>query len=503
MASVEFYNHADLVDSLSTYQGIADFEDGRVDAVVSYLVPHASETDGTAEGAAQFANRRKRLHNINYVSPYLTIHWSHCSQPHTYGGLESDALQAIQADATGYREDATQVARARLWYYMRDGRVGTYVDGPSAIADDRATARATGERSYQVLYEARKIRYWEHFTSGARKGQLSEVILEERPVRAADGKTHMRYRRLFFEDKEAAATNPDATYSWQILEDQSTSKVVLASKSVKCDVKGEGTGGINEIPFVIMGDGPDESFAKDTWALNKAHMNLESVVSNILHNQGFQRTAMAGVTKEEVTKIAEWTYTLLQNPEARIFTIEAGSPDGCFREVERIERQLHRRAKFEFNQLADDTRQTQSAESKAKDLIVQKAIYDNTLDMLQGVEASIYRLHALYEGEKDTGSISCSIARDYGLEDEMAEQQQLQLVFAQAQQLGVTDLQKEILKMQAARLRYIPNESETEAEVRERIMQAIAAANNERSTALDRFGARGLSFFGAEEQPEQ
>lgn len=490
MNKLSFANHPELVRYWDDYCSVRDFEDGCVSRVSRHLQPHRSETDNTPEGAASFANRQARLYNVNLVGPYLFLHWCHMSQPITLGGMDSDAMKAIEDDVTGFGDDYTQAARDVLWLYERDGRVGVLVDGPSQIADDRETARLNEERSYQVIYDATKIRDWEVFTSGPRKGQLSRLVLEQ-PDMSADGKTYELFR-MFVQPPEEGAL-----FQWFDLRAQEERKdySLITQGKQEYEVVASGTGGLTEIPFVIMGDGPEESFAKDSWPLNKAWLNLNSVLSNIIYNQGFQRSIFSGISKEELTKMTEWTVTVVHGENAQIFTIPPGDPVAAQQECDKVKREAHRRAKFEFNQLADDTREVQSAESKSKDLVVQKVIYDNTLDYLEATLLKIYRFHAEFENE-NPDNITVSIARDYGIEDTTAETAEMEAVWTEARELGVIELRKEILKMRASRLKFLPDDGEDVAAVRARVLEAIDAAQAPADRASSAINGFGASLFG-------
>lgn len=481
--------HANLVRDWETYQAIRDFDDGSHAAVVDHLIPHRSEVDGTPEGKAIFANRRKRLYNVNFVNPYLFLHWCHMSQPMTFGGMEGDALKSIEADATGFRKSFVTVARDRLWHRIRDGRVGTLVDGPADIATDRASARAAGERSFQVLYAATEIRDWAFFTKGPRKGQLSRLVLRQ-PNEEIAGQECEVYR--LFEQKDDA----NARFEFFDLACRARRSEVLGERSQELDVlPGRfGVGGLAEIPFVLWGDGPEESFAKDTWFLNFSWMNLNSVVSHIIYNQGFQRSIFSGIDKEEIAKMTEWTVTVTSSDRAQIFTIPPGDPVAAQLECDKLKREIHRRAKFEFNQLADDTRQVQSAESKTVDQKVRVKIYDNTLDEQTEVEREICRLHALYEGAA-AENVDVSIGRDYGLDDDSAELAEMKEVWNEARELGVVELQKQILKIRAARLKFLPTDDETEDEVRDAMMDAVDAAQPAPRSSSTLLGAQGRGLF--------
>ena len=56
MAEFTVVAHRELIEEWDTYRKIADFTDGSKERVLKYLVPHRSETDGTAEGEAALAD---------------------------------------------------------------------------------------------------------------------------------------------------------------------------------------------------------------------------------------------------------------------------------------------------------------------------------------------------------------------------------------------------------------------------------------------------------------
>jgi hypothetical protein len=197
--------------------------------------------------------------------------------------------------------------------------------------------------------------------------------------------------------------------------------------------------------------------------LNKAIMNLGSVKSNCNYAQGFQRSFVTGASEDELKYTGESLLTLLKNEAARVFTIDAGNPQAIENEEAKLINECNRRAKFEYNQLADDSRQVQSAESKAKDLIARVGIYNYTLDLLETALEAIYTIHADFEGIRGA-EISVSIARDYGLEDEAAEMQELSEVFAQARELGATEVQKAILRTRIRKIKLIPKAEEKQTE---------------------------------------
>lgn len=462
MAAITLRNHPQLVADWETYAAIADLMTNDIKRVHKYLIPHASELD--ALGSRNFQNRKDRLVRVNHTKPYARIHASHMSQPISVGGAEDKRLDIVVKDATGFKQSLTQVARDRLKRFVRDGKVGTLVDSPAVIAKDRETARATKERSYQVLYDACDIRYWDVFREGPRKGQFKEVVLAE----PFSGKKQ-RFRRLLIGD------SANAKYQWQILEAKKTGFLSNAADDFQVEIvpNGEGEGGIGRIPFVVFGGGPEDSLISDVWPLDIAAMNMSSVKQNIVYNQGFQRSILAGVSPEEISKMSEFTVTLIQNVEARIFTIEAGNPQAATEEILKLERQIDRRGKFEYNQLAEDTRQVQSADSKSKDLKTREAVYTATVEYEESVESEIVKLHAEFEGV-DPERVAVTIGRDFGLKDEQAEQNKLALVFSHAREMKAHRLRKEILRIEASNLDYLPTEDEDAGAVKAAVLAEIA-----------------------------
>lgn len=498
-------NNPHLVRHWDTYWSIADFESNSHYRLKRHLIKNRAEDDGTADGKAIFTNRENRLYNIPFVSPYLFLHWCHMCQPITLSGMDGDALEAIKDDVTGYRKNYLTAARDRLWHRIMDGRVGILVDGPADIAKDRGTAKSTGERSYQTIYEAHEIRDWQWFTKGPRKGQLARLVLQQ-PDIEADGKRIAVFR--VFEQPEGLdakfqwfdVTKPDECTDIAVSGQRRVERhAVITSDPQELEVmpgaEHSGIGGLTEIPFVIWGDGPKESLADDVWFLSKAWMNLNSVLSHIIYNQGFQRSIFSGVDKEELVKMTEWSVTVVSGENAQIFTIPPGDPVAAQAECDKLKKEIHRRAKFEFNQLADDTRNVQSADSKAKDTIVQKVIYDMILDEQAEVERQIYRLHAQYEGA-DPEAIQASIDRDYGLEDANAEEVELLSLFNEARELGVFEPQKQVLRIRASRPKYLPTDTESEDDILKKVMDAIESAKPPAQQMADNINSLGTQLFG-------
>lgn len=475
--AVTVRNHPELIANLRDYNGIAAFTDGSIPAVLPYLIPYTVETGNSKEAKAAWANRRARLYNVNELAPALAIHAGHLAQKTAIDGLpEDEQIKAIQADVTGYGQNAVEFSREILELYMRDGRVGVLVDRSAAVADTAAEAKASGERSYQVLYEAKQIRSWKYFTAGPRKGLLSEVILDEPSWFDERGTEYAQLRRYTLEES--------GNFKYELLRAKDKNGLPLdpnaPNKEVLYDIVPDQSfdGALEYIPFYIWGCGPRESYLREIWELNAARMNLSSIKSNINYNQGFQRNAAAGAKPAELEKAGESLIWILSNENAKFFTIQAGDPAAIEKEEAVLKNEINRRRKFEFNQLADDTRQQQSAESKEKDMVARIGIYDQTLDTLEMLLVKIWTAHLDYEG-KSGAAVKVKIERDYGLDDELATSLELHTTFAEAQTIGAREVQKAVIRTRISKLRLIPKDGQSDDDLRKELFDDIEAAEPE------------------------
>ncbi|WZO97301.1 hypothetical protein EP7_004326 [Isosphaeraceae bacterium EP7] len=497
MADITFHTHPQLVRNWERYQKIADFEDGEHDRVVSYLWKYGLEKDSNPKAQAHYDSRVERLHNDNFVEQYLRLHIGHMSQPIHVNGIEAnERLGAIEKDVTGLGMSALLAAQERLRLYIRDGRVGTLIDSPAAVSQSKVEAIAEREQSYQVIYEATDIRYWERFTSGRRRGQLKSVILSAEPY-LHKGQVHASFRR--YSQPEAAG----APYRWEWMRTKLTTSVSPLVGDITCEVIDAGEGGVEGVPFVMWGNGPRESFVRSVVNQNCSHMNALSVRDNVLWYTGMQKNAFVGVTPEELDKWSEAAALMISNSEARIFTVESFDPVGLNNAIARLEKHIHRHGKFQYNQLADDTRQTQAADSKILDLKVQKDIYDKTLDRQTEVEREIWRWHARYERATpaEIDAISVSIARDYGFDDPAAEEAEHQAAWNEARELGAIKIQKQLLKARVYKMELYPVEGQTVEELRDELLgeiDALQARESRVSSAINGLGSR--LFGGADGQ---
>ena len=475
-----FKNHPELVANLPEDQGLIDFIDGRVCAVEKYLTPYTTEM-GNSEGARNALNaRRERLYNINDCEPYLFLHLGHLAQDITLTLPETETFDLIKSDVSGFGESAEQMARQMVWYGLGEGRCGVLVDRPKSSAKTALEAKQSKERSYQVFFRALEIRDWERFESGPKMGKLKKVILDAKPRK--DGKdSYARFRTYELESENSFV-------EYALIENLKPGDAKIDEQSIfECKDIERFPLELSEIPFEIFGEGPSDSYLAKVWPLNKALLNLGSVKSSCNHNQGFQRTFAFGAKPEEIQNVGEYLISLVQNENASISTIDPGNPASLENEESLIRRRLDRIAKIEFNQLSDDTRQVQSAESKAKDLKARIGIYNDTMDMLTDSLKTIYQLHATFEGD-DPEKIEVTISRDYGLEDEAAEVREMESVFAEARELGAVDVQKAILRTRIQRLKLIPKADQTREQLLEELDASVDSSGQVGTRATDTGG---------------
>lgn len=460
--------HAHLKANLFTYQGVTDFINGDRDTIVSaqYVVKYQTELD-PVHGPKAFGNRLARTYFTPYTEPYLAVHYAHLSQTLTLALPEGEAMQAIEEDGTGFGEPAETLARDRMWYYLMHGRVATVVEGPSHVAEDGEAAAEAGERSYQSIFTADQIKDWAYFTEGPRRGQLCYVCLVESRGKDKDGNECETLRRYYYDNNE--------TYIIQRLTRVSDKQSKTLPNDQAYEVVQELEGQLSQIPVVIWGEGPNETMAKQLFQLNVAALNLNSILTHINYNQGFQRSFLAGGMATELTAVGESIITALSDPNARIMTLEAGNPTAIKEELNAVRQHIRRVGLMEHNQLQDDTAQVQSAESKAADRRARLMWYHNVLDRQEDIETQIYQLHAEYEGVSPD-AVTATFSRDFGLDDEATIVTRDALTASMARELGVTPVQKEVLRVRVNDMQVIPNDGQTAEQRRTELLAAVESA---------------------------
>lgn len=453
----------ELKENYKTYVELADFTDGRIDKVSSYLISYLTERDSDSDdktnNSKAFNNRKEHLYNINYCSPYLFIHLGHLTQEITIQGYNSEKIDSIKSDVDLFNNNLKCAYIEYMWDYLRDGMVGVLVD--KEPLSENITEATNKARSYQLKFEAVRIRNIEYYHKGNNRGKLRNVYLT------------LSISKVENEDKKFKETVlklslPEVgNYTWEYLESKDFNiDNFLENEDIEFESIYSGTGSFEEIPFSIIGGGVNDSMLSEGMPLNKALLNKRSIRGSIIYNQGFQRNFIFGVEPKEIIRVGEHLLTAVKNENAKILSLEAGTVDASTEEIKDIQNQVDRRLRLEFNQLADDTRQIQSAESKQADRVGKKKIYSLIIDQFQSFFTNIYRFHFLFDDPKayDPKAFTLSIAKDFELDDLSVELSESQVAFYMAKDLGVIKVQKAILKYRISRLKFLPEDDLTLAD---------------------------------------
>lgn len=496
---VTIHYHPELIANWSLYQMISDFAEGDPRLLGSkYLIRYEIEKDAHPKATQHYESRLERLRNDNFVNQYLTLHVGHMSRKVTISILETNAkLKAISEDVTGLGMDYEAAERYALELFIRDGRVGILVDSPTKAVGSKAEEEAANLRSYQVIHQATDIRNWDRYTEGPRRGQLNEVLIYEGLVEQKSGSYKQKFRR--FTQPEAK----DAAYHWEVLLSTGTLKSAerITEAGIECHVIEEGDGAIAEIPFVIIGRGPCDSLMRDmTWS-NFAHMNLQSVEDNIHYHSGMQRNVFVGFTKEELNSWGESVGIMTPNETANVLSVNPAYPQGIMEAKANLEQKMHRQGKLQFNQLADDSRESPSPESKQMDNVVRQDTYNKKLDIMQKAQRQVWGWMAEFEGGSEE-TVDVKIDRDFGFDDLEAKRLKRENLWAKAREVNALEVQKQLLITEVAEMEITPIDGRKVEDIRQELYDAITALQEPQAAAellKDLFPGGG----GAEPGPQQ
>ena len=491
-----FKVHPKLTAEQYHLNGIDAFVRGDKNSVIyqgGYLQAYHQSGEGGEEANAAFISRKSRAYCKKFTRRAHKTHLAHLAQTISTSGFEGGQLDDIRKDITGFNQSLEDFSRDAMALRLKYGRFGILVDGPSSVAPTLAEAAAQGERSYAVLYSTRDILWWECFKHGPRKGQLKSLVLRDQVEKNEEGEYQL-YRRFFFADKSSQ------NYSWQTLKsrDSNIRAVLSIDKDIDVEVIEKGEGELDEIPFVLVDDTVEESAYFDGWELEAAHINILSAHTNIIFQQGFRIVVISGtnVDQETVARgVSEATIWTFRGENVSVHIVPAGDPTASEKDLIRLENQLWRMLMFDNMKHSDDTRQVQSTSSRAKDEAARVDFYDSTLDVMEGALSRVLQLIVRFEsgGESD---VALTFARDYGLEDAESELAHRLATNAQARELGVTDVQKELLKLNISELRLLPDDDGDVDVTRQRLYDAVDAAQSpEQGEDNDSFGS-GLTNSG-------
>jgi hypothetical protein len=456
--------------ALQRWEMIDDFCDGDREVLVSkYLTQHYTEKTGTRTATALWNGRKERTGYEDDANPYLVIHSGHLGREINFGKLsENEQFKKIIDDATGFGESAQELYQQKVETYLKYGLFAVLVDGPEVIADNKKEAQDNGERSYQVLFNGSQILHFSWFETGPRKGQVKEVVLKADPVMVGE---ELRDAAHYFYLPPEAQFNKALSFIKETLVAEAKDPNAKPGEK-KYKVTETTTGTIPVIPIEIVGRGIRDSAMKGVVQQSWKIFNSISVCDSINHHQGFIWHYATGANENEVKEIHEAGVSLFANPDAKIDSVPAGVPTGYENQINREKATLKRIGMREFNQLADDTAQIQSADSKSLDQKSRLKWYQDITNKLERSERRTWQHIALYEGA-NAEEVAITIERDFGLDDPTATQSIRGMQFSRATQAGVEEIKDNLLKLDVLEMDIVPKADETVEDARARLFEAI------------------------------
>ena len=479
--NIRFYERA---NSLVSYQE-------HDEVIGEFLQAYLTELTEEAKAKKVFAGRKERSYPITQAESILLQHQSTAAQDLTISGFEGDVAEEILEDVSGYNVAYDEMFSDQLWNHFQFGHHGILVEGAEELSDNLQGARESGERSYQMLFDPRDIWRLKYHTSGIRKGEVSDVVLSTEPEVDGD-KQYLTARRYISTSAgyEVYELRTKDTHSTTITKDQ-------LGQGMEFEIVSQRDGGVSRIPFVPFGMGPQDSALRVVVPLDIALLNRLSILSNINFNQGFERIFAIGVRDDkDFDRIGEYVINNLP-PGASVQSLAPGYPQSVFEEIKMIMHWAQRLGLLQYNQLMEDTRQVQSAESKAKDLAVRAKYYNDTLNRLERSLKQIYQLHAEYEGF-NPDNIEVTIQRDFGLIDTELEFQKDAFLFSIVGDFGAAgfEVKKAIANKYLGELRLPAKEGIDEAAYRKELAEGIFNAPYEKAGLLSAPNRKLLSSSG-------
>jgi len=459
----------EYLENAPHYQATRDFADGSHQAVVNsrYVMPFKSDLTDEAKSKGVYENRVQRTTNVNVTGTVIDEHLRLCTKSITVTGFEGTKADAILRDVTGYGDTPLMSYKLAARYYLRDGLAGILVE------NDPEPTQLT--RSFQVTYEALNILKLEFFHEGARKGKVREVVL--RNADRVDGSNrYMQARRYFF--------LPGAeSFSWEDWEFANDTK--LSKQEMKYRILSQGSSDLSQITFQPIGRNSESSLVRAVWPLNQGILNANSLIQNINYHQGCDVTVFLNCDPDGIGSVAEYLAIVVQGNNADVKKLGAGSPDAIVEYRNFLIHWAKRIGMHQMRQLLDDvTKQTQSAESKSKDLAAFEDYCNEVCDYFERWLSNVYRFHAMYENKNTQQSalekITVAIGREFDLTDSVYELQKDTLLWTWVDALDDTAraaLKKQIIKKYTAELKLTPTTETTEDAERVELMKAIDAAD--------------------------
>jgi hypothetical protein len=330
------------------------------------------------------------------------------------------------------------------------------------------------------MYDAFRVRYWERFETGAKRGELSNALLENGMTVDSDGNMRRNFLWYYFNGESEA-------YSVRHVQSDALSKGAFQwaeDGDAEYDILSDeiNPGGLTEIPVVVFGGCHKDSFTWRIWPLNYALLNRLSVLSNINYHHGFPKVFVTGISDtNELKQAGEYVVNAITNDNAKVLQLQPGDPKAVFEEIRMILHNLKLIAGFKLTQLtADDTRQSQSAESKSKDLQLLANFYDDTAQYLQAQFTLAMKHVGVFLGVQNPEEITLQIGRDFGLVNDEFDLQADELVIATVSSFFDADTANEVIKAITTRriadLRIVGVGDESADDTRQRLSEVVAGA---------------------------
>jgi hypothetical protein len=237
-------------------------------------------------------------------------------------------------------------------------------------------------------------------------------------------------------------------------------------------------GELQEIPFACYStieDGAEESLARDSTQNNDEWLNLKSAEDFIDYFQAYQRIGVAGANDDEVKQWAANMCAIFSDSRAKILTIP--EVKNALRDKRKsLEQSNQREALLEHQQLADDSRQTQSVESKEADREARKKYYLRIVKKVETVVNQTMKLIAQFEG-LDAELVNIQLGTKFNLKSTEEQLTEDSVVWGWAGQAGTAGqaIKKEILKRYVADMDIVAEGPDEEETRKSELIEAIEA----------------------------
>lgn len=400
------------------YKPVRDFVEGD-DAVLNqrYIFCYRSEQPlSKLKEAPHVSERISRTPYDDLIDPVLTKHSSALAQPIRVEGIDAESPLLVNVDGTGTRIEKFRNEGAEE--FLQVGRVCWVAEAPAQQFDTEEEAQAANQRPYLKRIDAEKLYRWTYFSEGPDVGKLAELMfLEKVEVSPNDATKKLYHWRRYL---RMAVGN----YMVQLLTSE-TNEVSRDNGTIEFTVVNELQGAFPEIPARVFGEGKKSSLLNGIWQRARHILNMRSLHVDLMYKQNFRVVYVKGIRSAEVEenlKVMSHSNIVVLPGDATMDTVEPGTAKEIEDYIKGREEALVKAADMRLLQLTvSDTRQVQSAESKAKDEKPKIHVYNEILDLLRDELTAMYRFMARFDNinitEQQLEAIAIDSAREFGLED--------------------------------------------------------------------------------------